>query len=1172
MLKLYYGRENVDKDRFLFDEIRRAMEQDGIDGQGQAGRGGKLLLVVPDQFTLQAEQNAFEQLDLAGMMDLEILSQTRLGFRILNEAGGIARLHIDKYGRHMVIARIVRELEQELTAYQGVKNYSGFIEMANSFITEMKQNGVEADRMEDILAAVPEEALLRRKLADIGKIFSRYEERLAGKYLDTEDYTALFTSKIAESQLIADSRIWIYGFDSFTKKSLDMLRALMLRAKEVAVIMTGDDAEGFRDFFQITDRMTACLAAIAGEAGVPWEKRAIPEDYQICRDAAPELAHLERELCTYIPRPYVPPTDEPRPDAQWDGVQPTGTGGRVRLCRAANLYSEVETAAARITELVRDHGLRCHEIAVICNDLSGYGSVIKRIFALYDLPVFLDEKQGVLHNPAAVFLDALLCIPTKGWRTQDIFRMLKTGLFPMNADQYQELENYAVKYRIQGSRWKKEFTYGVGEYGEDGLRGLDALRSGLSLTLSIFEKQFKGAGSVREKSEVLYHMLAETLQVPARLGELAERLTDQGEFLAAEETAQVWGIMIKLLDQMVELVGDEKISAADYADMLKAGLEAVEVGLLPPTMDQIIVGTMQRTRRGKIRALFVLGAGDGLLPAETSGEELLSDMEKSYLEQQGIVLCRNDDYRTGEEQLAIYKNLSRTEEFLWVSYSVTNPDGSERKPSAVVDKLRRMFPQVPLEQDIINCGEQMAQIQTGRGALSHMGEAFHEVMWKGEEKLPVEWKITCQVLNEQSHAAECAADDADGTEADAAAARLKQEYAVLRRGLLFSNGVQKLDEKLVGQLYRQEGMEDFIFSPSRMERFGKCPFSHFVQYGLSPRERRIFEVAGRETGDIYHQCLMELSEQLTVPGIDVTDSASPWMQISREECEQKIADLIEKISGEYREGVLRQGAPEEYRAERMKKTAAEAAWVMISHVRAGKIRKIYFEAGFGDGRGKPFPAVRMTVGGKRVRIEGKIDRVDLLAPGDPGTAPYVKIVDYKSGNEHFDMQEAREGVRLQLMLYLEGAMGGVENGRPAGVFYFGLPDPLVNASGLSKESLEEKVAAQVRREFRMDGVMVDDPAVVAGIDGEFEGYSDIAPLRRGRNGVSGTGLDKFLSPQDFEQFRGEVADTVAKLAAALVSGETAISPKKMKKQTACQYCSFKGICFFDLAFEGCQYR
>lgn len=1158
MLKLYYGRENTDKDRFLFEQIRKAMEEDG-----------KILLVVPDQFTLQAEQNAFDRLSLDGMMDLEILSQTRLGFRILNEEGGIARLHIDKYGRHMVIARIIKEIEDSLTAYRGVRDFSGFVEMANNLITEMKQNGVQAAQMDEILAAVPEDALLRQKLMDIGRIFAGYEKRLAGKYLDTEDYTALFTKKIAQSELIAKSRIWIYGFDSFTKKSLEMLRALMLRAKDVTVVMTGaDSGEEEREFFRITARMMFCLAAIADEEGVSWKKERITDAYKVCRDSAPELAHLEREWCGYTLRPY----EQGQKQGQERDQNPT-FGNRIRLCRAANLYAEVETAAARITELVRDHGMSYYEIAVICNDLGSYGSVIKRIFMLYGIPVFLDEKQSILHDPAVVLVSALLDVAAGGFKTQDLFRMLKTGLCPMGPEQYQELENYAIKYRIQGRKWKQEFTYGLSEYGEEGLRELEALRKSLTDMFAPFEKEFKAAKTVRGKSEILYHMLSETLRLPERLSELLTNLSDEGEFLAAEEIGQIWDIIIKLLDQMVELTGDETISAADYADMLKEGFAAVEMGLLPPTRDQVIVGTMQRTRRGKIRALLVLGAGDGLLPAEPGAEELLSDTEKSYLEEQGITLCKNDDYRAGEEQMAIYKNLSRTEEFLWMSYSATDLDGKERKPSAVADKLRRMFPLMPVEKDIINHESDLERIQTVRGALSHMGSAFHQVMWDDCEDLPPEWKIVCGALRSQNseESGEGGA-ESDGHCADAGE-QLRLEYEALQNGLFFRSGVQKLNDKLAGKLYRQEGMEDFILSPSRIERFGKCPFAHFVQYGLSPRERRIFEVAGREAGDIYHQCLMELSRELTAAGMAVTDQDSPWMTISREECRQKIDFLIDKISGEYREGVLKQGKPEEYRASRIKKIAAEAAWVMISQVRAGMIQKIYFEAGFGAGREKPFPPVTINVGGHRVRIEGKIDRVDILPGSAEDAEPYIKIIDYKSGKEEFDMEEARAGVRLQLMLYLEGAVGGVKDSRPAGVFYFGLPEALVNASGFSSESFSEEVELQVRKQFKMNGIMVNDPAAVEEIAGTFTGFSDIVPLRQTSKGVTGAGKNALLAPEEFEKFRGEVADTVKKLCAALISGEAAVSPKKIKKQkTACEYCSFKGICFFDLAFEGCQYR
>ena len=1264
MLKIYYGRENLEKDRFLFDQVGETLRCMEAAGRGKAGGAGgadagavggtdtsgaasetetgrngishsqtaektaggggrpaggqlpeKILLIVPDQFTLQAEQNAFAYLGVPGLIDLEVLSQSRLGYRVLGEAGGSTRLHIDQYGRHMLISRIVKELETELSAYRRIKKSQSFIEMANDFITELKQNSVDPDQIADIMEQVEEGSLLWRKLADIRKIYERYEEEMKGKYIDTEDYMALFTSRIPGSRLVRKSQIWIYGFDSFTMKSMQMIRVLMRCALDVNVIMTGTtggeteqgretgqdrETEQGRDgeLFSLTADLIFRLTRMAAQDGVLWEERAIPDTYRVTAgvgypasedDAllktlpgnkkpaelqrerwadrlckAPELLHLERELYAWPCRPYIPPGSGTGPSPGNGSGTGTGTGSgsggqrALGFCRAANLYAEVETAAVQVVTLTRDRGLRYQDISVICNDLPSYGSVIKRVFGRYEIPVFLDEKRTVLHNPAVELTLSLLDVVTKGWRREDVFRLVKTGLFSLKTAEYEELENYAIKYKIQGRRWKKDFHYGQTDYGETGLEALNRLRVRLAAPLAVFEKEFSRAETAREKSAALYRMLAERLELPERLEELLTDLNDREEFLAAEEISQIWTVIVRLLDQIVELLGDGAISGEDYLSMLQAGFSAVEMGLLPPSPDRIIVGTMQRTRRGRVRALLVIGANDGLIPADAGKEDLLSEAEKFYLSEKDIVICKNDDYRAGEERLAIYKNLSKPEEYLWVSYSVADLDGREKKPSLIFDKLTQIFPFVPVEKDVINAESDLCRVQRVNAALPHMSEVFRRKAAGELEELSDVWKLTYDILMEKS----------DGS-----------RLTSLRRGLFFTNKVKRLEEDLVRRLYKREGMEDFVLSPSRLERFGKCPFSHFVQYGLRPEERRLFEVAGREVGDVYHQCLMELSQELTRPGQAVTAPESLWMNITQEDCEARVEALMDRISGEYREGVLKLGGAEQYRGERMKKIAHSAAWAMISHVRQGLVKEIYFEAGFGEGEDKPFPPVVIEAGGQRVRIEGKIDRVDILGSAQTqegqeaeGTGGFVKIVDYKSGSERFDMEEAREGIRLQLMLYLEGAMGGVKESRPAGVFYFEIAEPMVDASGLPAEELGAKVAEQIRKSFKMDGLMVDDPAVIRGIAGDFSGFSEVAPLRMGSKGVSGTSEGKLLTPEDFESFREEVGGAVGRLCADLVAGETAAHPKKTKYQNACRFCQFKGICFFDVEFEGCSYR
>jgi ATP-dependent helicase/nuclease subunit B len=349
---------------------------------------------------------------------------------------------------------------------------------------------------------------------------------------------------------------------------------------------------------------------------------------------------------------------------------------------------------------------------------------------------------------------------------------------------------------------------------------------------------------------------------------------------------------------------------------------------------------------------------------------------------------------------------------------------------------------------------------------------------------------------------------------------------------------------------------------------------------LKPDERRIFEIAGREIGDVYHQCLMKLSERLSAPGMEITDSHSPWMSVTREECQRFIDGYIEEAAQDYREGVLVQGEEERYRGTRMKKVCGDAAWALVEHVQTGRIREVFFESEFGRAVGKQFPPIEVTLGGDTLYIEGKIDRVDVLRgrDGDPGR--YVKIIDYKSGKERFDTVEARAGWRLQLMLYLRAAMGANSREinrdnpyKPAGVFYFEIAEPQIDVTEIPEADYTEKVRAERKKSFKLDGVVLDDESIIESIAGEFSGYSDILPVRRTREGLyAGTTEKKLLKEEDFSELLDAVNGKVKELCGELSEGSVDIRPKKVKDETACKFCLYKSICCFDLSFEGCSYE
>ena len=448
MLHIFYGRENIDKSRFIFESIK-----------------GKTLLLVPDQFTLQAERDAFFYLGAKGLMDLEVVSISRLGLKVLAETGGGKRPLIDKYGRHMLLTKILRENREALGIYRGQEKKQSFIEMVNNFISELKQYGVNPGELETIAEELGERAFLSKKLRDIGLVFRDYEEQIQGKYLDTEDYIDLYAEKIPQSQAIRQAEVWIYGFDSFTPKNTEVIRRLIQTAPQVHLVMTCGEEEGDYELFSLPRMLMGKFSEIAEEEGVSG-----------FTDKKEAIRHLESQL-------YALP------------ARPTADSGGITLVRAANFYSEAESAAEKVRTLVRDEGLEYKDILLICNDMETRGTIIKRVFSQYGIDLFLDKKQSILHNPASVFLLSLLEICGRGYGTESVLRLLKTGLTPVEWDCVEELENYARKYRIRGNRWKAPFSRGTGEYDSEMLERLEHSRQQVCGLAEPFKAEFDAAGA-----------------------------------------------------------------------------------------------------------------------------------------------------------------------------------------------------------------------------------------------------------------------------------------------------------------------------------------------------------------------------------------------------------------------------------------------------------------------------------------------------------------------------------------------------------------------------------------------------------------------------------------------------------------------------------------------------
>lgn len=1101
MLNIFYGRESIDKEKFIYHSI--------------AEQKGRTLVIVPDQYTLEAEKQAFSLLYTDGMMDVEILSISRLGGRLISSQGGGRRTFIDKYGRHMLLFQIMSQCEEKLRVFQGNLRKNSFIEMTNNFISEMKQYNVEPADLQLLRQQLDEESLLAAKLADLQLLFSEYQKRIEDKYTDSEDYIDLYMSKIPDSALIAESQIWIYGFDSFAPKAMEVLGNLMASAREVSVFLTCDRNCRDEEIFQLTEMVMQRLERQAAAFGVEYRRIQVTEgcgfdwDHKVLA-----ISHLEKELYAVARQPLK----------LREKTEPA-----ITVVQAANMYSEAESAASYILHLLRDKGLRCRDIVVICNDQNVRGSIISRVFEEYGIPLFDDRKRSVLSSPVAVVVTAMLETVVYGMRTADFFKALKTGFFNLDDEEIEQLENYAVKYRIKGTMWERPFVKGTLEYGNDGLDQLNIIREKAVSPFLALKKLCGEAGNTGVFLEAYYDFLIEKLQLGQKITALIQMQEQQELLDLAEETAQIWGQIVGLFDQIVELSGEEPFEGSVFTGLLTAGLSQLETGVLPPTSDDILMGTMQRTRSGRVRAVLVLGANEGLLPARVTDEGLFSIDELEFLAEEGKELCKVDRIRVMEEQLAIYRNLSRPSDYLWISFSASDEEGQETRASEVIDSLLRIFPDLTIKQDIISNGDMKELVGGQISTLRHLTAELQK--GRRGERIHGGWKAVISWYREH---------DPEG-------------LSKIAEGLAFTNSQKDIPAELAELLYRRDVTLPLVLSPSRLEKFSRCPFSHFVAYGLRPEERRVYQAAGREIGDIYHSCLMEISRKLT--------EENTWDTITEEECRAFVCQTTQKEAASYREGLFSFTNEECYKTKRIEDTCFHVCWALIQQVRAGNIEKSLYEVPFG--RNCDIPPVEVAAEGQYVYIEGKIDRMDLLK-GDR-----VKIIDYKTGKETFDVKEARSGYRLQLMLYLKAAQQ--QKRKPAGVFYFLIEDPRVDLTDVDKKNLSEKVSKEMRKAFRLDGIMVDNAQVIGDIAGEFEGFSDILPIRMSKEGIKATSEGFLLSEEEFSALQEDVDKQISQLCSQLSGGRIAIMPKKTDRTSPCVYCEYRSICRFDLNFPGCRY-
>ncbi|WP_320957468.1 PD-(D/E)XK nuclease family protein [Enterocloster asparagiformis] len=1181
-LQFVFGGSGSGKTRYLYEQaIRLSLEQPDR----------RFLVVVPEQFTMQAQKEIIRLHPRHGIMNIDVLSFKRLAYRVFDELAVKMPVVLDDMGKSMVLRRVSGRKKSGLGLYGSHLGQAGFINQLKSQISELCQYGITPQDLE-LLQGETENPLLKQKLGDLGLIFQEFKDYIADHYITAEEILDILCRELPRSEMLKNSVIFLDGYTGFTPVQYRIVELFITHALDVVCAVTVDYGadpyreSGIQNLFYMSKHTVCRLAAMAKAGGVELKEDVILNRRPAWRFAqSPALDFLEQNLYRYNGR-------------AWKGEQ-----DQVKLFCGQTPEEEVRYVKSRIESLVREQGLRYRDMAVVTGDLAAYGREITRQFDQAGIPFFMDDKKSILENPMVELIRAVL-EAVRDFSYENVFRYLKTGLVydraEGTADEAQpvwenaagadyvgeaidwekasdgeladvllggtgggadrrysreeaavmtdRLENYVRALGINGwKRWDSQWEAQFKGAENLNLQELNAFRQWILAPLRPLREAMSKDATVASVTQALRNYL-ESMELREKLEEYQAYFAARGlrgDENLAREYGQVYDRVEELFERLTGLLGDEKAERKSYAQILDAGFGEIQVGVIPATIDQVMVGDITRTRLDGVQVLFFVGVNDGVVPQRKNGGSLLGDRDREFFKAHRLELAPTAREDGCMQKFYLYLMLSKPSRRLVITYAGRSADGKSLRPSVLLGEVYKLFPGLTAED-----GSTVKwPVQTPRD---------------GKETL-IQGLKTYRDLKEP--------DAADGALEDSQWERkflelyrwfFEQEDYREEVKLLVQAAFYSYEERGIGRAAARALYGKILQgSVTRLEQYASCAYAHFLRYGLELMERREYELEAVDMGNLFHQSIDRCFQVMKAQGRD-------WRNLTEEGRQGLVKESVSQVVADYGNTIMMSTARYAYLAGRVERMTDRTIWALAEQVKRGDFEPAGFEVSFSAVDN--LKAMRIALSpDEELQLRGRIDRMDLCEDG--GTL-YVKIIDYKSGGTSFDLAALYYGLQLQLVVYLDAALEMEERKNPgkevvpAGIFYYNIQDPLVE----KKEAMTpEEIEQQILRQLRMNGLVNRELEVIRHLDREIETQSDVIPVAL-KAGLIQESRSSVASGKRFEQLKSYVNRKLRTAGRDILEGDTSLKPYKQSARTACDYCPYHAVCGFDTKTAGYGYR
>ena len=1091
-LQFIFGGSGSGKSHYLYEHI--------IELSGK-NPGQNYMVLVPEQFTMQTQRDLVLMHPNKGIMNIDVLSFGRLAYRIFEETGKGKTPVLDDEGKNLILRKIARNYDDRLKILKGNMKKPGYVSEVKSVLSEFVQYDIGLEELDRVIESASEGSSLSYKLQDIRLLYEGFQNYLKEKYITKEEILDLLNDALDESELIKNSVVVLDGFTGFTPVQNRLLAKLMRLCKDVIVTATIDDREDPYTYahpyqlFALSKQMVSSLVELARNEKIKIEEPVILKDRPFYRFRESEaLSFLERNLFRYGKEVFGKDQDD------------------IELHMSLDPSREAMAAAAKVRSLVRSKECRYREVGVIVSNMDIYSEPLKRAFAKYEIPLFMDYKRSLLLNAFVEYVRSLLSMAEQNLTYESVFRFLRAGYTSFTEEELNALDNYVIAFGIKGyKKWQEKWIRRTDDMTEEELELVNHLRvtfvEELDDLLFVCKQRKKTVEDLNEALKTYF----EKEGLRDRIEAQSKSFEEEGQLELAKEYEQIYDTMMELMDKFGELLGDEEVGMKEYEELLDAGLNEAKVGVIPPGLDEVVAGDLERTRMKDIKALLFLGANDTCLPGNLSNVGLLTERDREKFEKEKLNLTPGGKEKAYIQKFYLYLNLTKPSKYLYLSYSRMSSDGKSIRPAYLISEIQKRFPKIqvideenrPLAKKELTPNTAFADLVEGLKLNSAAcGGAWMELYnWYRNHE---EWA---------------------------------EKIASLLEAGFYQRPKDAISQKVAEQLYGKR----FSDSVSRMETYSACAFAHFLSYGLRLQERQEYEFKAVDLGIILHAALENYAGKAAAIG-------KGWIGLSKEE-QKELSDeaLMEAISA-CGNSVLYSSSRNEHMITRMKCMMEKTVWALTVQLRRGDFTPEASEYKFAS---------------------GKIDRVDTC---DDEEELYLRIMDYKTGNVTFDASSLYYGLQLQLMYYMNAAMGLQQERHPdkevipAGVFYYRIQDPIVDR----QENKEDEEKALLKA-LCPEGVFNLEKESLTHLERSEDGEYYAVQARKKKDGSLAAG-SRGVEAEDFHTMTEYAKRKVDKIHREIAEGKAQISPYRKGQSTKCDFCQYRHICGFDEKIPGYAFR